>query len=135
MYTYLRNIGPLSSWSFPFPKSLGICSKLQWLFHSCLLELHLVILTSRKGITSAYFFIYKPLSQRLPTLPYIFCFFRKEIMELVLLCVFWITRQPDYAPECLIQVFFGVKVVPNKIWLFIRSCFHAEFTKIFFMLV
>jgi len=58
-------------------------------------------------------------------------------MELILLCVFWITRQPDHAPECLIQVFFEVEVevVRNKIWLFIRSCFHGEFTEIFFMLV
>jgi hypothetical protein len=135
MYTYLRNIGPFYLWSFPFLKSLGLFCKLQWLFRSCLLESHLVILTFGKSITSGYFFIYKALSQRSLALPYIFHFLRKEIMELVLLSVFWIAPQPDHAPECLIQVFFGDKVVRNKIWLLIRSCFHGEFTEIFFMLV
>jgi hypothetical protein len=94
-----------------------------------------VILTFGKSISSCYFFIYKPLSQRSLALPYIFCFLRKEILEVVLLCVFWIAPQPDHVPECLIQVFFGDKVVRNKIWLFIRSCFHGEFIEIFFMLV
>ena len=37
MYTYLENIGPLSSLTFLL-KSLSLCSKLRWIFCSCLLK-------------------------------------------------------------------------------------------------
>jgi len=48
-------------------------------------------------------------------------------MEPALLCVCWITPQPNHSPKCLIQVFFRDEVVQKKIWLFTRSCFHEIF--------
>ena len=87
MYTYLRNIGPhFFMVSLFFLKSCSVGSKLRWLFHFCLLGLHLVILTSRKGLMSSYIFVLHPLSQELPILPDIFL--RKGIMETALPCVF-----------------------------------------------
>jgi len=57
MYTYLRNIGPhFLQWSLSFLKSLSLGSKLWWPSCSRLLESHLVILTSEKGLISSYFY-------------------------------------------------------------------------------
>ena len=87
MYTYLRNIGPhFFMVSFFSLKSCSIGSKLRWLFHFCLLGLHLMILTSGKGLMSSYIFVLHPLSQELPILPDIFL--RTGIMEPALPCVF-----------------------------------------------
>jgi hypothetical protein len=119
MYTHLRNIGPFSSLTFLIIESLSLYSKLRWLFRFCLFKSQLVILISKRYGTI--------LSQRLPTLPYIFYFLRKKIMEPVLLCVFWIAPQLDHTPKCFIWIFFGDKTVWNKIWLFTTSCFHEEF--------
>jgi hypothetical protein len=57
------------------------------------------------------------LSQRSPTLPYIFCFIRKGIMEPSLLCVFLLP--PGF--------FFWDEVVWKNIWLFTRSFFMRIF--------
>jgi len=107
MYTYLRNIFPLSSLIF-YLESLSLYSKLWWLFRACLLKSHLVdlffiefffslivsfdgfgscllkpylvILTFEKDTTSTYFFAHN-LSEWLLALYYISCFLRKGIME------------------------------------------------------
>ena len=44
-------------------------------------------MTSGRGMTSTYFFAHKPLSEGLPALPNIFCFLKRGINELTLLCV------------------------------------------------
>ena len=85
-----------------------------------------MILTSRKGLISSYFFVLQPLSQRSPALPYIL-FFRKGIMEPTLLCVFRLPPQLDHAPKCSIWVFFCDEATWKKVWLFTMSCFHLEF--------
>jgi hypothetical protein len=51
---------------------------------------------------SSYFFAYKPLSQRLLALPYIFCFLEMKSWSLY---GFWIVSQPDHAPQVFISSF------------------------------
>ena len=78
IHVYQRNICSFSSLTFLFLESSSLCSKFWWFFHSCLLETHHVILTSRKGMTSTYLFAHKPLSQRSSAMPYIYVFFEKK---------------------------------------------------------
>jgi hypothetical protein len=98
MYTYLRNICPFSSWTLPF------CSKLWWLFCFYLLESLLVILTSGKGMISAYFFTFKPLSQRLSSLP--LTFFRSMDFETLGLTCKMVHRAPSVGLGLFLFVFF-----------------------------
>ena len=70
----------------PFLHGVFLFSKVGVLVRSCLLESHLVILTSWKGLISSYFFVLHPLSQGLPILPGIFL--RKGIMKPALPRVF-----------------------------------------------
>jgi len=126
MYTYLRNIGPpFLHGVFLFSKVWVSDSKLWWLSYSCLLEPHLVILTSGKGIAWAYFFAHKSLSEELSSLHHVSYFLRKEIMEPTL-CVLLDCPSFDHACKCLFGVFFRDKVMWNEIWLFTRSCFYNE---------
>ena len=77
-----------------------------------------MILTSRKDIIFAYFFAHKPLSRRSPSLPYIFYFLKKEIMELSLLCVFWIAPSLIMPPSVQsFKFFFRDYAMWNKIYL------------------
>ena len=127
MYTYLTNIGP------PFLHGDSFSQKYESLivifdgsFCSCSLESYLVILTSRRGNTSTYFFAHKPLSKGLPAMHYISCFLIRGIMESALY-VCQIAPQFDHVSKCSIWVFLGDEAMWKKIWLFTSSCFHGEF--------
>jgi hypothetical protein len=112
MYTYLRDIVPISSWCLSFLKSWSVGSKLRWLLRSCLLESSLVILTSRKDLISSYFFVLHLLSQRLPILPSMF--HRKWIMEPALPGVFYCP--PAWSCPSTIQFNFGDEAMWRKVW-------------------
>jgi len=88
--------------------------KLWFLFRSCLLKLHLVFLTSENGMTSAYFFTYKLLSQGLLALPYIFYCFRKEIIEPTLFCVFGLPPNLIMPPSVQFGFFLGMRLCERR---------------------
>ena len=110
MYTYLRNIGPpFLHGVFLFSKVWVSNSKLWWLSYSCLLEPHLVILTSGKGITWAYFFAHKSLSEELSSLHNVSYFLRKGIMEPTL-CVLLDCPSFDHAASVCLGFSLGTRL-------------------------
>ena len=112
MYTYLRDIVPISSWCLSFLKSWSVGSKLRWLFRSCLLESHLVILTSRKDLMSSYFFVLYPLISRVVN--FARYFLRKGIMEPALPCIFLLP--PSLIVPSSVQIRFRDEATWRKVW-------------------
>jgi hypothetical protein len=81
-------------------------------FRSCLFELYLVILTSRKDLMSSYFFVLRPLSQGLPIFPGIFL--KKGIMEPALPCIFLLP--PSLIVPSSVQIRFRDEAMWRKVW-------------------
>ena len=81
MHVYLpeKYRSPFLHGVFLFSKVWVSDSKLWWLFRSC--KSYLVILTSERDMTLAYFFAHKLLSEKFSTLSNTFYFLRKGIME------------------------------------------------------
>jgi hypothetical protein len=78
-------------------------------------------------MASAYFFFHKPFSERFSTLPDVFYFLRRGIMEPAL-CVLVDCPPPqfDHVSKCSIWDFLRDEAMWKKIWLFTRSCFHEK---------
>jgi len=126
-YTYLRNIGPISSWCLSFLKSWSVGSKLRWLFLSCLLESSLVILTSGKGFISSYFFVFHLLSQGLPILPGIFLI--KGIMKPTLPGVF--DCPPAWSCPQVFNSGLGMRLCEGRFDKELFSCRNFGISKLF----
>jgi len=122
MYTYLRNIGHLSSLTFLL-ESLSLYNKLQRLFCFYLLKSYLVILTSGKGhdiriLTNLYLKSHQ--------LCLIFSIFlERESWSYTYYVFVGLPPKLDHAHKCSIQVFFG-----EKRFGYLQRCFHGEFLEL-----
>jgi hypothetical protein len=128
MHVYLpdKYRPPISSWCLSFLKSWSVGSKLRWLFHSCILESHLVILTSGKGLMPSYFYVLHLLSQGLPILPDIFL--KRESWSQPYHVFFLLPPSLIMPPKCSNWVYFGVSICESKFGFFVqRNVFIQNF--------
>ena len=126
MYTYLRIIGPSFLHRVFLFSQVGVLVVNFDGFFTLAYSSHILWSWPLGKTWYHHFFFLQHLSQRSPTLPYIF-FFRKGIMEPTLLYIF---RLP---PSLImpLSVQFGFSLVmrlhERRFGLFTRNCFHVEF--------
>jgi hypothetical protein len=123
MHVYLHE-----KYRSPFLHGVFLFSKVGVLVRSCLLESHLVILTSWKGLISSYFFVLHPLSQGLPILPDIFL--RKRIMEPALLCIFY-CPPPTWSYPQVFNSGLGMRLCEGRFDKELFSCRNFGISKLF----